>query len=177
MEMNAQKLPEQPSPINVLRIIHLGIGMGVALFVGIVFFLSRQPTERIENLEGPGEIFAYISLIAIGIAIAISTLIFPLLLGKLELAAEDKYNPEAVWKFFPVYLSAHIIRLAFIDGAALFAGIVLFLQSQSGGKLDPSLIIVQIPLIVIAVFFVVWIAWFPSREKFVAIINKHIKGL
>lgn len=159
-----------------IQIIHIALGLGLGLFLSVIYFLSLQDAspggQSVEFLQSFGYIAAALFL---GGAI-LGPLLFRMQFRGKKINPGSPDNDEAIVQFLGTFMTAHIIRIALLDGPALFAAVTLFLYMTAAGTLRFEDPIVQVPTGVIGAYYVFWILWFPTRENILSSIRKQIAG-
>ncbi|MEQ9467210.1 MAG: hypothetical protein RLN88_07335 [Ekhidna sp.] len=113
-------MPDHKAQLQTIKIIHLGLMAGPAFLGLVAAFLvldgsdTREPIEVLDYLS-PGYF-----LFAVGI--------YPILFKSAIKPA--KVEGIDLGKKIATYQTGHIIRLALLEGAALFAGVVVVVNGQ-----------------------------------------------
>ncbi len=143
--MNEQPL-FQDSEIRTLKVICIALSVGVALFAVIAIFLaSEEPSPGSARDSAMGMLRVIHLVVTLG-AIVLQKILF-------ERVMSGKIRPRGTvgpTSFSKTYLSASIMRLAIVEGAALF-GLVIALIGSTGGQIagDPTYYLHLIPAILL----------------------------
>ncbi|WP_421870880.1 hypothetical protein [Marinoscillum sp.] len=111
-------MESQPSsgPFQVIRVIHLGLMAGPMLLGIISYLLILQPKEGV--LYDDTNILTFIPIVALMISVPGALIVF-----KSQINGQLKENPPTERKL-AIYQTAHIIRMALMEFAALFGVVV-----------------------------------------------------
>ncbi|WP_420318446.1 hypothetical protein [Ekhidna sp.] len=106
--------------LNLIRLIHFALMGGAGVFAVLVAFLVVS-----DNISGtPIEVLNYLSPAYFFIILASHSVVFKSIIRNTDLAGKDIKQKLAS------YQTAHIIRLAILEGCALFASVVALLNGE-----------------------------------------------
>lgn len=146
-------------------IIHIALGMGVLIFTAVVAGLSVGAQPASDPEMSLHEIMGYTAAALALIATALSCVLFPIFIENNKQSFTDVLAHR-----YQIFQSAHIMRMAILEGAALFGLIALLLYVQNVGPLNPSMEVI-LPALPVAIFIGLWISLFPTEDKIQAAIG------
>jgi hypothetical protein len=145
--------------LTTLIIIHFSLGMGVLIFSGVIVFLSFEAKPIPDPELSFHEMMAYIAVIFGFSATVFSFYLFPNMINKNKSAYTDIHGSR-----YPIFQSAHILRMALLEGMALFGLVSLLLYVMNVGPLNYN-IEVLLSALPVLMFVALWIYLFPSEQK------------
>ena len=107
------------SALNTIRIIHLALMVGPTLFSFVVAFLVSTNSFSGSSIE----VLNYLSPAYFLIALAMHGVLFKAILPK-------DLDQKSLQQKMVAFQTSHIIRLAFMEGAALFAAVVALINGN-----------------------------------------------
>lgn len=145
--------------LKTIITIHSALGLGVFAFfvvVCILYFSHKGPVSK------PDEVFSMIAYFIPGLILIagfISNFIFSKNidknLGTLIQNDSSKYQ---------IFGTAHIIRMAILEGPAMFGLVILILFTTQGVKIGNNLEMI-FPIFGLGVFFAFWVLFFPTEFR------------
>ena len=174
--------------IRVFQIIHGTIALGVAAFMGVVFFLysTQGATGDSRDLKDAYDLIKVLTLAHIMLAAGVYTVarvIFNMLLGPSALQGgmikeikdtQGRIITNNGEKILAMMRTALIVRLAMLEAPALFGLVICLIAVTNGTIYQTSLIWLNAVTALILIGFV--ILTFPSKEKLEEIFNSRIAG-
>lgn len=166
---------ETTPSLQVLRIIHLAMGVGVLFFMMVVLFYAATLNESDANLQEVGHdrndhSLSYLSLfITVMIPFGAQRLFDSMIRKNLLGLTAPSLNP------YSVFLQPHIFRLALIEAMVLFALVVFLIQILQTGKFAFTFS-TGVTLFSLLTFGIFWIRWFPTEEKVYSAVNKSFSS-
>ncbi|NER17924.1 hypothetical protein [Spongiivirga citrea] len=131
-----------PNKLKVLQLIHVSLMAGVVLFTGFVIYTSEEFTFDFD-LHEP---FNWVAVFLAVVGYFMGVTLFNKALSTMERTTD-------IDVFFERFMTAHIIRMAFLEGPALFSVVVCMMTNS------------QFLLILTGFILVIMYAYFPTEDK------------
>ena len=164
--------------IKTSQIIAFALGLGISLFFGIMLFFYFYNYSQIQytaNNKSTFEILMYICLAVFLLTITLS-IYQPISIVKKQFNKfkNSELSKENVDELVGIHRTYLIIRLALLEGSALFGLVVFFLSVQSFEIYSfPVYWICTIPAFVMILFVVIL---FPTRTKLSYFIVENLQN-
>ena len=160
--------------IREATVIHLAMTGGVVLFAGVIVFLAltgdNEPTDapHVDVLSG------LVGLLFLSGA-ALAAFVFRFMLAPARLGATgDDDGAALAARALEKHRAASIVRLALLEGAALFGLVVAMLAVKAG--MLPQQPVYALNTVPALVMIVVGAATVPTRDRIVSTVVRNIGG-
>lgn len=165
MQANNVSFEIPPNWIRNLKILHVGMCMGVLFFAIVpvlLFFIGQSESNSSGDVV---QILFYVLIVQVIIFTGIFRFLFHFqrentILRKMVRQHLETYHRDPS-RLMTIFQKFFIIRMGLLEGGALF-GIVILLLSVI--RLDISLY-TQLTMVVVTILFVIMIFQYPSEEK------------
>lgn len=158
--------------LALLRTIHMGIGMGPGVFL-VLLLVMQNADGNADGNEAPSAVLTFLPVALMVVNAILAHLLFRFQTGKITVPPGTPISEGTAAPYMSTLLSAHILRLALVEGAAIFAGVALLLQMRNLGRFAPDSLHQQLPLAALLSFYVFWALWFPSGPAILGLLEQH----
>ncbi len=131
-----------PNKLKVLQLIHVSLMAGVVLFVGFLIYTSGELVFDFDIHEPFNWVAVFLAVVGYFMGVSL----FNKALSTVERTTDIDI-------FFERFMTAHIIRMAFLEGPAIFSVVVCIITNS------------QFLLILTGFLLVIMYAYFPTEDK------------